>query len=217
MSLVGNGFTTSDAKTGQRMQVNVVVNGGDDLNFTAATCGDGADLGFCFFNCGEGAGTITLSKPGYQTRIMAVTFPIATNIDYALEPTVTPAPPTGPLTTSGPIFLSDGQPWRYKGVSAFSLCHRFRNGESIDGFLSDYAGFNVLRVWDYTNADDGWGDDAWESCDAATWIRFIDYVSARGFYVEVTLLTDDDPARIEPARQLLKALSEESKRRANQP
>ena len=39
MSLVGNGFTTSDAKTGQRIQVNVVVNGGDDLNFTAATCG----------------------------------------------------------------------------------------------------------------------------------------------------------------------------------
>jgi hypothetical protein len=31
-------------------------------------------------------------------------------------------PPTVPLTTSGRIFLQAGQPWRWKGVSAFGNC-----------------------------------------------------------------------------------------------
>lgn len=118
-------------------------------------------------------------------------------------PAVPDVPPILPLTTDGPIFLSGGQPWRYKGVTAFKLCRLFADGQNIDGFLSDYAGFNVLRVFDYVPAKD-WGAEAWESCTPEQWRAFLDYVNARGFYVEIVLLTDDDPARIAGARALVR-------------
>jgi hypothetical protein len=59
--------------------------------------------------------------------------------------------PMLPLSTSGRIFLAGGQPWRWKGVSAFKLCELFRQGRlaDIDAILADFAGFNLLRVWDY--------------------------------------------------------------------
>jgi hypothetical protein len=115
------------------------------------------------------------------------------------------AQPIAPLTTAGPIFLSGGQPWRYKCVSAFRLCRRFADGEDISGFLSDVAGYNVLRVWDYVPVKD-WGASAWDSCTAQDWIAFLLHVGLQGWNVELTLLTDDDPARIEPAKKLANAL-----------
>lgn len=90
--LVGLGFTTSDARTGQRIQANVVIHGGDDLNFTAASTGDGGDLGFVFANVGRGKGSITISKPGYLTRVIDCDFPTVPNLDYALEPVALPRP-----------------------------------------------------------------------------------------------------------------------------
>jgi hypothetical protein len=115
------------------------------------------------------------------------------------------APPIGRLTSQGPIWLSDGQPWRWAGVSAFKLCDRFRRGEDIDPFLAAYQGFNLLRVWDYTPAS-AWGAAAWDSAPPAVWSGFLAYVAARGWRVELTLLTDDDPARLAPAQQLVEAL-----------
>lgn len=113
--------------------------------------------------------------------------------------------PLSPLTADGPIFLSNGQPWRYKGVTAFKLCRLHADGQDIDGFLADFAGYNVLRVFDYTPAKE-WEAQAWGSCTPAQWVAFIRDVNRKGFAVEVVLLTDDDPARIEPARQLVRAL-----------
>lgn len=109
------------------------------------------------------------------------------------------------LTTDGPIFLAGGQPWRWMGVSAFGLANRFRNGENIDGFLADFTGYNVLRVWDYTPVAD-WKTTAWDSIPVETWLKFLAYVGSKGFRVELTLLTDQDPSRIEPAKQLVEAL-----------
>lgn len=113
--------------------------------------------------------------------------------------------PVGLLVPNGPFFLFQNQPWRYKGVSAFKLCARFSAGENIDPFLDAYAGFNVLRVWDYVG--DGWGVEAWHGNTPDEWIAFLHYVNARGWWVELTLLTDDDPARIEPAKALVQALT----------
>ena len=115
------------------------------------------------------------------------------------------AGPVGLLVPDGPRFLFQGQPWRYRGVSAFKLCARFSSGEDIQPFLDAYQGFNTLRVWDYVG--DGWGADAWHGNTADEWIAFIRYVGARGWWVELTLLTDDDPARIDPARRLIDALA----------
>jgi hypothetical protein len=109
-----------------------------------------------------------------------------------------------PLSTDRRIFLAGGQPWRWKGVSAFPLCDRFAHGEDIDPFLDAFAGFNLLRVWDYV----AWPDTGWESNPPATWLAFLEYVGARGFHVELTLLTDDDFTRITPARRLVAALAE---------
>lgn len=147
MSLVGNGFTVTDRRTGQRLQVNVVVNGGDDLNFTAATCGDGADTGFIFFNCGEGKGSITLTKPGYQTRVLDVVFPIPTNINYEMEPTSVPA--LGPLTIEGQFFKQHGQRMTMIDGSDFSLFQRDLDGEDIRPLLAQRQslGFNCRRVF----------------------------------------------------------------------
>jgi hypothetical protein len=111
----------------------------------------------------------------------------------------------GQLSTSGRIFLEAGQPWRWKGVSAFKLCELFRQGRlgEIDAILADFAGYTVLRVWDYVT----WPGTGWESPGADVWVAFLGYVRARGWRVEITLLTDDDPARIEPAIRLVGALA----------
>lgn len=84
--LVGLGFTVSDARTKQRLQATVHIEGGSDLNFTGGTEGPEGDIGFCFANVGKGAGSITLKKQGYKDRTIEREFPGPTNVDYALEP-----------------------------------------------------------------------------------------------------------------------------------
>jgi hypothetical protein len=115
-------------------------------------------------------------------------------------------PPLVALRGDGPIFreADSGEPWRYRGVTAFKLCHRFIGGDDITPFLDDYRGFNVLRVWDYVG--DGWGAQKWDSNTPEEWIAFLRFVGALGWRVELTLLTDDDPARIEPAKRLVVAI-----------
>lgn len=108
-----------------------------------------------------------------------------------------------PLGTDRRIFLAGGQPWRWKGVSAFPLCDRFARGDNLAPFLRAFQGFNLLRVWDYVP----WPGTGWESQPPHVWLAFLDYVGARGFHVELTLLTDDNPARIAPAKALVNELA----------
>lgn len=128
------------------------------------------------------------------------------------EPPAVPDPPQvvrlGPLTTRGPVFLQGTTPWRWKGVSAFQLLDRFIHGEDITPFLDAYQGFNVLRVWPYVPRKD-WGDRAWETPTVGEILPFLWAVEARGFYVELTLLTDDDPARLARAKTLIAQLAEQ--------
>lgn len=137
-----------------------------------------------------------------------------------VQPVVTPEPPIPPmpptplppgtapvLHASGQIFrTASGAPWRYRGVSAFKLCRLFTDGQSIDPFLAAYTGFNTLRVWDYTPVKD-WHEQAWESCSTEQWRAFLAYVGAKGWTVECTLLTDDDPSRIQKAQSLIFGLA----------
>lgn len=101
---------------------------------------------------------------------------------------------------------ADGRPWRWKGVSAFPLCDRFARGENIDPFLFAFRGWNLLRVWDYVT----WPSTGWESQPASMWREFLAYVAEWGFYVELTLLTDDSPVRVRPAQQLVRELTPEA-------
>ena len=124
-----------------------------------------------------------------------------------LPPNPTPVPPTGfpsVLKTDGKIFRTlAGAAWRWKGVSAFKLCRLFTDSINIDPFLAAYPGFNVLRVWDYTD----WPGTGWASCTAEQWKAFCAYVGVRGWTVELTLLTNDDPARIPIAKALVDGLA----------
>lgn len=110
------------------------------------------------------------------------------------------APPQGPLVAAGKLFTVAGQPYRWRGVSAFPLCRQFADGVDIRPFLSDYVGYNTLRVWDYR-------EGLYESCRPDQWANFLSYVGGLGWRVELTLLTSDSPGRIEPAKALVSALA----------
>jgi hypothetical protein len=119
-----------------------------------------------------------------------------------------PAPTIVPLRADGRIFRQGDQPWRWRGVSAFRLLDRFAKGENIQPFLDAYAGYNLLRVWPYVPVAD-WGADAWDSPPAHVVVDFLRTVGAKGWYVELTLLTDDQPDRFEQAAQLVNVLAGE--------
>lgn len=153
MKLVGNGLTTSDAKTKQRISANVVVKSDSDLNSTVASSvpGDGADVGYAFFNCGEGAGTITLTKDGYKTRVERVTFPIPTNIDYAMEPIGAPVSPLHLEKRGNDFVNANGQRIVFAGLDGFDdLFFRVNGNENqLDALMveSRQIGFTVRRIW----------------------------------------------------------------------
>jgi hypothetical protein len=115
-------------------------------------------------------------------------------------------PPIVPLRADGRIFRQGDQPWRWKGVSAFQLLDRFAKGEDLAPFLEAYKGYNLLRVWPYVPRAD-WGAAAWDAPSPDVTVAFLARVARDGWYVELTLLTDDDPARVGAARQLVAVLA----------
>ena len=132
----------------------------------------------------------------------------AAYLERLAHPPAPPAPeamPLSPLATSGHVFVVDGRPWRWIGFSSFALLDRFARGEDISDTLTAYRGYNIARVWPYVPAAD-WGARAWDSPAPPVVVAFLQRMEAAGFYVELTLLTDDAPARIDQARQLVAAL-----------
>ena len=128
-------------------------------------------------------------------------FPIA--LRY---PTDTSAPVTGAIIQpDGRIFRMAGQPWRYCGVSAFRLLDAYAKGEDIASFCDAYARFNTVRVFCYTPEAD-WGDQAWDMPPPVIVVDFLRQCERLSKYVELVLLTDDDPARIDPAIALVRVL-----------
>src|SRR5262249_7128498 len=114
---------------------------------------------------------------------------------------------SGPLRADGRILRSvDGQPWRWRGVSAVQLLDRFARGEDISGFLDTFARLcvNPLLGLPYVP----WASTGWAPPSPQRTIDFLEVARDTGFYVELTLLTDDDGARIQPAIKLLNILAE---------
>lgn len=113
----------------------------------------------------------------------------------------------GVLTVDRQILRLDGVPWFGVGCSAFPLCHMFEQGRiaEVDQFIAAYPGVRVLRVWDYVGS--GWGSNAWNASPASVWVDFLGYCRDRGLFVSRTALTDDDPARIDPAKRTIDAIT----------
>jgi hypothetical protein len=108
-----------------------------------------------------------------------------------------------PLHADGRIFrTADGQPFRWKGVSAFQLLDRYVRGEDLAPFLNAYRGYNVLRVWPYVPVSD-WGAKAWGAPPAGVIRDFIAAMGSQGFYVELTLLTSDDAEHLAWAQAIV--------------
>jgi hypothetical protein len=101
-----------------------------------------------------------------------------------------------PLSVDGPIFrTADGTPWVWRGVSAFP---------HVDAVLDAFAGYNVVRVWLYVT----WPGSGWPDVPNVETIRaFLTHCAERRWYVELTLLTDDDPSRLAPMRRLVAELA----------
>ena len=116
------------------------------------------------------------------------------------------------LRTAGRIFQDTTQnnaPWRWKGVSAFALMDRFLKGEDIGPFLNAYKGFNVLRVWPYTDWTNGWGYPNPPS--VADIRRFLSFTQNLGWLVELTLLTTDEGRMLEWAKGVVPQLAADPK------
>jgi hypothetical protein len=112
-----------------------------------------------------------------------------------------------PVHSAGKLFrTADEAPWRWKGVSAFRLMNRWLAGEGITPFLGAYQGYNLLRVWPYVNPRD-WGSQAWDSPSPTDAVRFLKAMNELGWYVEFTLLTDNDPARVPQAKDFIAAFT----------
>jgi len=161
MPLVGNGFTTTDSVTGKRISCNVQMfqpwpqPDGVGLNSRFATEVPGpnvgnstSDVGFAFANCGDGPGHIIISKDGYETLEMDVTFPIPTNINYKLILKSNPVI-VKPLSIDGKFFRQGGERQTIIECSDFSAFKYFTQGKNIRPVVEQRRkiGFNTGRVW----------------------------------------------------------------------
>ncbi len=139
----------------------------------------------------------------YQETCAGITLTSSQNVTLRLFRVWASLPP---ITTDGTIFRVKGQPWVLKGVTAFRLMDRWVKGENIQPFLDAYRGFNTLYVFCYTPAN-VWGADAWNAPSPADVVMFVRAMNAKGWYVELSLLTNADPAHIQPSKDILAALS----------
>jgi len=110
-----------------------------------------------------------------------------------------------PLGYDRRVFSTGGKPWVYKGISFFKLGELAQTGQwsLIDQILGDFDGFNTVRGWDYVP----WPGTGWLSPGVNVWFQVLEHLRVRGWRLELTLLTDDDPARLEPAKRLVSDLS----------
>lgn len=113
-----------------------------------------------------------------------------------------------PLTLLGRdrrVFTRDGKPHTWMGLSGFPWCDRFARGDDLGPLLDPFQalGYNLLRDWDYVT----WEGTGWESQPPEVWLAFLQAMEARGFYVELTLMTDDLPERYDVAKRLVTALA----------
>jgi hypothetical protein len=114
----------------------------------------------------------------------------------AQSATPTPTPIVPPITqrvhVDGPIFRADdGQPWQWRGASAFVLPMRWCQGDDIASVLAELRalGVNTLRCFLQHKFM------LWPQI--VEWITpidrvrpFVDYLATQGFRVELTILAD---------------------------
>ena len=99
---------------------------------------------------------------------------------------------------------SEGKPFQVKGITAFKLINLFNQNKHYN-FLDMYNNFNAFRVFPYVPIKD-WKEQAWDVPANDVISDFIIELYEKGKYVKLTLLTDDDPNRIQWAINLVNYL-----------
>lgn len=159
------------------------------------------DFGWFYASVKEGCHVYSVEKEGYKpTGDQNFCIDRHTRIPVTLEFI---APPVSRLEARGQIFYQDGQPWRWKGVTAFGLQNRYCKGEDIQPFLKAFDGFNILRVFYYVE----WEGTGWTAPTDECMHNFLNFVGQRGFYVEMTAITGPKP--LNEAQQLIDHLFNE--------
>lgn len=161
--------------------------------------------GFVLVHVPAGDHTLQAHAPDYRPGdLLTVTIARHTRKVLLLEPVAPRPPPISALHADGKIFRTEtNEAWRWRGVSAFKLLNQYAAGEDIAPTLAAFRGFNVLRVFWYVK----WVGTGWEPSTVEQVLAFANRVAQDGFYVELVLLTGDEPAYVEPARQLVQALT----------
>lgn len=121
----------------------------------------------------------------------------------------TPPPPSRwDLTIDGKAYRLNGELWTYAGSTDFKMARLLADGVDVSPVVRQRksAGANAVRLFDYVPVKD-WGNTAWDSPSIADTVAAIRWLNAQGLFVELTLLTDDDPNRIPPAIRLIEAVS----------
>ncbi len=191
----------SDSESGVAdAQVRIV--DGPNKGVTARTDATGRVL---LTNLQQSGFTVCSSKGvEYQETCAGITLTSSQNVTLKLFRVWASLPR---ITTDGTIFRVNGQPWVLKGVTAFRLMDRWVRGENIQPFLDAYRGYNTLYVFCYTPAN-VWGAQSWPSPTPEQVVAFVKAMNQKGWYVEVTLLTNSpDAARLASAKAILAALS----------
>src|SRR6478752_7451793 len=146
------------------------------------------DFGWAYYTVQSGCYPIRAEKPHFKPYAPADC--VAVDRHKRLAVTLEPdAPPTPRLAAGGKLFTQNGLPWRWKGITAFGLAHRFCAGEDTSDFFTAAAGFNLLRVF----LDVGWEGTGWAAPEDDCLHHFLAVAASRGFYVELVLLTGPMP------------------------
>lgn len=119
------------------------------------------------------------------------------------SPTTAFAGPWG-LHSSLKVFVdATGQAVRYCGLSHFRGLDRWVRGERCWSWIHrHFPSVNVLRVWPYVD----WAVNGWDAPPIDATIAFIQDALRNGFGIELTLLTSNDPRRIEWANFYIREL-----------
>lgn len=187
-------WSVTDTRTGQAVaDATLTVDPDPGTGATRTTDGSG------FAHVGARSGTyqVRLEHPGYVTWSDTLTVSGPRHQTVALQPDVPPAPPVrrGRLQVRArAMTYPDGEPFPWRGVTAFSVLEQLANGREADaGAYLRWAhetGFTVIRVLGMLPA--GWMVDRDFSADEGltAWPRLMALARDHDLYVQIVALAN---------------------------
>lgn len=195
-------WSVTDARTGQPV-ADATLTVDPDPGTGAMRTTDGS--GFAHVGARGGTYQVRLEHPGYVAWSDTLTVAAPRHETVALQPDTPPVPPTrrGRLQVRArAMTYPDGEPFPWRGVTAFSLLEQLAGGRAADAVAylrwAHDTGFTVVRVLGMLPA--GWmvDRDFTAAEGLAAWPRLMALAREHDVYVQIVALantaatTDDD-------------------------